>query len=229
MVTSAVNQAPSSNNNESPFVTELGKDFVNQEDFLKLLIAQLKNQDPLNPMENQEFVSELATFSSLEQQTNQTKLLEQLVNNQQSTTTSQALSLIGKDVTMAESQFRFNASDPVEFSFIADHAGPTQIQVTDDADRVVFADGLNVPAPGRYTYVFDGVNEEGKSVPPGAYNMQIGPSLDGDGLEGDYPVSLRGSVEGVRFENNSPVLMVNGTPTPISQIESVYERKEVNP
>jgi flagellar hook assembly protein FlgD len=66
---------------------ELGKD-----DFLNLLIAQLKNQDPLNPMKDQEFISQLATFSSLEQMSNMNKNLERYLS----------LELLGKKITDIE-------------------------------------------------------------------------------------------------------------------------------
>ena len=76
---------------------ELGK-----EDFLKLLIAQLTNQDPTNPMSDTEFVSQLATYSSLEQQMTMNKNLETLITQQNLTTAAQATALIGSIVSYTD-------------------------------------------------------------------------------------------------------------------------------
>lgn len=75
-----------------------GKSDLGKEDFLKLLVAQLSNQDPTNPMGDTEFISQLATYSSLEQQMNTNSNLEELISVTRSTTSSSAVSLIDKIV-----------------------------------------------------------------------------------------------------------------------------------
>ena len=70
-------------------------DSLGKEDFLKLLVAQLTKQDPTNPMKDTEFVSQLATYSGLEQQMNMNKNLEKLIASNNATTTAAAVSMIG--------------------------------------------------------------------------------------------------------------------------------------
>lgn len=78
---------------------ELGKD-----DFLNLLIAQLKNQDPLNPMKDTEFIAQLANFSSLEQISNMNKNLEEFLQQQQYQNSVAAVSMIGKEITSVDGE-----------------------------------------------------------------------------------------------------------------------------
>jgi flagellar basal-body rod modification protein FlgD len=73
-------------------------DILGKDDFLRLLVAQLKAQDPLNPMENTEFTAQLAQFSSLEQLSNVNENLKSLISYQTSTDNSQAVGFIGKTV-----------------------------------------------------------------------------------------------------------------------------------
>jgi flagellar basal-body rod modification protein FlgD len=73
-------------------------DSLGKEDFLKLLVAQLTHQDPTNPMNDTEFVGQLATYSGLEQQMNMNKNLEKLINSANLTTAASATSLIGSIV-----------------------------------------------------------------------------------------------------------------------------------
>ena len=75
-----------------------GDSSLDKEDFLKLLVAQLTHQDPTNPMQDTEFVSQLATYSGLEQQINMNKNLETLIASQNANTAASAMSLIGSVV-----------------------------------------------------------------------------------------------------------------------------------
>ena len=87
-------------------LTSATQSSLGKEDFLKLLVAQLAHQDPLSPMENQEFVAQLAQFSSLEQMTNVNSNLQLLQVAQASMTNSQIASLIGKNVEVRSDQVR---------------------------------------------------------------------------------------------------------------------------
>ncbi len=203
---------------------QLGSDSVSRDDFLRLLVAQLQNQDPLNPVENQEFVAELATFSSLEQQTAQTELLQQLVSSQQSNSSSQALSILGKDVAVAQNQFSFNPGDQVDFVFQAPRTGEALVQVTSDSGHVVYTDRVQVTQAGQIEYSFDGLNAQGQSLPPGVYSISFGGAISNSGEVTEYPAFMRGTVDGVTFVEGSPVLTVNNQPVPFSAVQAVMER-----
>ena len=200
-------------------------DNVSKEDFLRLLIAQLQHQDPLNPIENQEFVAELATFSSLEQQQSQTKLLEQIVSGQQSTATTQALSLIGKEATALCSQFTFQPGETVNFVFQATQAGNIPIQVTNAAGNIVYSDLIYAPSAGQIEYLFDGKNAKGQSLAAGEYQISIGSTVDAEGNQSEIPVYIRGLVDGVTFVDGIPILLIGGQATLLSNVQGVYERR----
>ncbi len=202
----------------------LGSDQVKREDFLRLLVAQLQHQDPLNPVENQEFVAELATFSSLEQQTNQTKLLEQLVDADKSNYTSQALSMLGKDVVVAQNKFIHQPGQETEFVFQSPRAGEVMVQVTSESGNVVYTDTALAAQPGQNTYTFNGENGIGQSLPPGMYTITFGGSMDNQGNLSEYPAFLKGEVEGVSFMDGVPMLNVNNQPVPFTAVQAVMER-----
>ncbi|MBI1387902.1 MAG: hypothetical protein GC154_05595 [bacterium] len=219
MVSSVSNtQSPTSNT----FSSQLGADYVNQQDFLQLLVAQLKNQDPLNPMENQEFVSELAVFSQLEQSTNQTKLLETIANNDSSTATTQALSLIGKEAAVQTGSVNFTPGQELSFVFQAPSAGTYTVQALTESGRVAFTDQIYVDSAGQHTYSFDGTNGKGGDLGAGSYQVQIGSGSNSDGQLNQLPMYLRGEVEGVNFVDGAPVLLINGQSVEMSNVGAVF-------
>ncbi|WML52003.1 flagellar hook assembly protein FlgD [Neobacillus sp. PS3-12] len=87
------------NQTKSSGSSSLGKD-----DFLKILMTQLQNQDPLNPMQDQDFISQMATFSSLEQMTNLNSSMDNFVKSAEQNQFMQASSMIGKTVTYLDDQ-----------------------------------------------------------------------------------------------------------------------------
>jgi flagellar basal-body rod modification protein FlgD len=82
-----------------PSATSTGNSSLGKDEFLKILMAQLQNQDPLNPMEDKEFIAQMAQFSTLEQTTNMSSLLEKFINTQtQSDSILKYSEMIGKQV-----------------------------------------------------------------------------------------------------------------------------------
>lgn len=82
-----------------PSTTNTGNSNLGKDEFLKILMAQLQNQDPLNPMEDKEFIAQMAQFSTLEQTTNMTSMLEKFINTQkQSNSILKYSEMIGKQV-----------------------------------------------------------------------------------------------------------------------------------
>lgn len=75
-----------------------GSNSLGKDDFMKILIAQLQNQDPLNPMEDREFIAQMASFSSLEQMMNMTKMFETFIANQTNSQIVQNSQMIGKQI-----------------------------------------------------------------------------------------------------------------------------------
>lgn len=205
----------------------LGSDVVTRDDFLRLLVAQLKHQDPLNPMQNEDFIAELATFSALEQQTNQTELLKQLIAVEEGNTNSQALSMIGQDISAATNTFYYVSGDQPTFLFQALEGGEVGVTITGEAGTVVRTDTLTVPSEGTYVYEFDGRNNSGNEVIPGTYYISIGSGTasDGEGLE--YPVFLTGQVTEVRFMDGKPVLMIGNQPVELIDVLSVRYRERM--
>jgi flagellar basal-body rod modification protein FlgD len=78
---------------------EGGKDTLGKDDFLKILMTQLQNQDPMNTMDDKEFIAQMATFSSLEQMTNLTTTMEKFIENQTQSQLISYNSFVGKEVT----------------------------------------------------------------------------------------------------------------------------------
>ncbi len=197
---------------------------VSRDDFLKLLVAQLQNQDPMNPTENQEFVAELATFSSLEQQEQQTDLLRNLLAAQNGSLNAQALSMIGKDVMSEVESFSFRQGQPVDFSFLA-NAGKAVVKVMTPSGRVVATNTMDLAEGGKHEFTFVGVNEAGQQIASGEYKISVESQVDGTGNSAQYPVFLRGAVDGVTFENGAPVLEVNGQRVDMAQVLSVLAQR----
>lgn len=201
-------------------------DEVTQEDFLNLLIAQLQNQDPLNPTENQEFVAELATFSSLEQQQIQTQLMQQMLAAGQTSQDSQALSLIGREVVAEGSQFQYSPGNEMEFVFQAAKTGNAFVTFYNESGNPVHFESVPVAAAGAQTYRFGGTTSNGTQLPSGNYQISIASGVDAQGDQTPYATYIQGVVDGVSFMNGQAMLSVNGQGVPLSAVQTVSERRD---
>jgi len=188
---------------------------MGKEEFLKMLVAQLKNQNPLNPLDGTEFTAQLAQFSSLEQLQNVYAELKALSQRQASLNNSQLLGLIGREVTLKGNTFTASGA-PVDLSYnLAQNANRVWVQIYDEqgglVDTVTSSNqeaGANAVTwqnarglAGNFTYEVTAVDPSGNAV-----------SVFG---------TTRGVVTGVSYREDRPCLIVDGKEIPVSDVLSV--------
>jgi flagellar basal-body rod modification protein FlgD len=183
---------------------------LGKEDFLHLLITQLQNQDPLSPTDHTEFTAQLAQFSSLEQLSNVNDNLEQLQNFQASTNNSQAVSLLGKEITANGNFLKLTDGEPIgcDFSLNRD-AAVVVVNIYDSTGEFVKAFETKDLAAGRHTLVWDGTDRNGNPAKDGNYTFEI-LAADANDQNVNVTAFFSGTVNTVIFENNTPFLISGG-------------------
>ncbi len=182
----------------------LGKD-----DFLQLLVAQLTAQDPLNPLEAQDFSAQLAQFSSLEQITNVNSTLKELKQSQDAMSNASMISLIGKSVDVPGNTFDLQPGTPVNLSYILPEGADSVFVDVFDASGELVTTLTGNNEEGTNLVVWDGVTGEGETAPAGAYSFKVRAlTKEGDPLEAE--TFTTGLVTDVLFENGIAFAVVNG-------------------
>lgn len=195
----------------------LGKD-----DFLKLLITQLRYQDPLNPLDGTEFASQLAQFSSVEQLANINSNLEaSLDTNQlltQSIGNSLAATMIGKEVRAAGDAIQLTGGGEVRLGYtLASVAASAEVKIYDANGTLVRTLTGTGTDKGDNRVVWDGKDDQGASLAAGSYTFSV-KAVDGGGTAISSTQFLFGTVSSVRFKPTGTVFVVDGAEIPLSQI-----------
>lgn len=204
--------------------------------FLKLLAAQLKNQDPLNPAEGTEFTAQIATFSQLEQQIQSNKNLEALVKQNNYGSQSLAVSYIGKEALMPGG--KISISDPVagetEVTFgykLNEAMRDTTIEIVNANGQVVSSVSGNKTA-GVHMVDWDGFSEN-QALPNGEYTIRVkgttvAEAVDSKGKPLGYgkPVTIQSYTYGVvkeveTYEGHSSIYAEDGRTVDFEDVLSV--------
>jgi flagellar basal-body rod modification protein FlgD len=190
-----------------PTANKTGPRQMGQDDFLKLLITQLKNQDPLKPTDNTEFVSQLAQFSQLEQTAKQAQLLQQSLDAQTASLQFTLLPMIGRTVTVGQPLVQLG-NGPAPFGYSLDkYAANVRVSIMDQQGQVVRNVEYRDRPVGAHVAEWDGKNNDGTPMPPGLYRYLIAAT----DVEGN-PVKVEGratlTVSGVRMEEGQAKLLV---------------------
>ncbi len=194
---------------------------LDKDAFLNLLIAQLQNQDPLNPTDSTEFTAQLAQFSSLEQLGNVNDNLKQLQNFQASINNSQAVSLIGKEITANGNSLELTDGRPAGCDFkIDEDAAVVVASIYDHTGEFVTSfEGQNLTA-GQHTLYWDGTDKNGNPAAPGNYTFEI-LAADAAGHNIQTTPFFSGSVNKVVFENNTTYLISGGQKVALGDVIQV--------
>jgi flagellar basal-body rod modification protein FlgD len=196
---------------------------MNKDDFLQLLVTQLRSQDPLNPQDSSEFVAQLAQLTQVEQTYNINTNLKNLLSSQNNFSSMSALSLIGKEITTASSQVVLTegAQPSIPFSLASD-ATQLTLEIKDATGRTVRTLTQGETAAGVRSTTWDGMDDNGQPVPAGTYTFAVS-GLDTTGQVISATPLFRGRVTGVNLEGDTPVLTVNGLYVPLTSVLEVKE------
>lgn len=203
------------NNTGSPLSGVTSEQILGKDDFLQLLVTQLSNQNPLEPMKPDDFSVQLAQFSSLEQLTNMNQLMESSLETNLLLTTSinntLAANVIGKQVKALGSETYFDGNNPAKLTYdLSGDAASVNVEILDKSGKVVRTVELGSASAGEQNYTWDGKDDNGNTLDAANYDFRV-TANDLEGNEMNVLTYMTGLITGLRYGNNGPVLMMGNT------------------
>ncbi|MBL1212530.1 MAG: flagellar hook capping protein [Ignavibacteriae bacterium] len=202
-----------------------GNSSLGKNEFLELLIAQLKNQDPLNPMEGTEFASQLAEFSSLEQLSNLNDSMTESIDANyyltQSINNTMTATLIGKDVKLSNPHFEYKGQSEISLGYnLPVAARSVDIKIYNEEGALVKTI-KNAPTTSGNTKVsWDFTDNDGNTVPNTNYRFEVEAKNNKDEKMA-IETFIWGKIDGVKFTNSGSKILVNGVEYRLSDITEI--------
>ncbi|WP_366657504.1 flagellar hook assembly protein FlgD [Fodinicurvata sp. EGI_FJ10296] len=196
----------------------LGDDF---DAFLSLLTTQLQNQDPMSPMDTNQFTEQLVQFSQVEQAIKSNDNLETLIDLQRGTDINTAAALTGKMVEVDGNKNRLNTAEgPMRYVLdVPEGLSEMQVEMVNAGGQVIHRTEMD-PASGRREMAWDGAMIGGGTAPDGNYTVR---AIGREGAEGEMtnvPTSVIGPVDGATVEDGEIMLEVGGGRVSIDDLKS---------
>lgn len=195
---------------------ELGKN-----EFLNLLVAQLNNQNPLEPQSNGEFIAQLAQFSQVEGIEKLNTSMGSLLSGYQSSQALQASSLVGRKVIIPTDKAVVDTSESFKASMVLPTSSSNvYVNVYDNAGTVVSRINMGEQAAGNVSFIWDGKDASGNQLPPGTYKFEAQATYEGE-TEALYTM-LPANVDSVVLGGSELMLNLAGLGSvPLSQVQVI--------
>lgn len=193
--------------------------------FLSLLTAQLRNQDPLQPLDSTEFVAQLAGFSAVEQQIETNTKLDSLIDALSGGGFDSAANWIGKDVEIQSADLAYDGATSIDLRGSAPAAATSgALTITDASGAVIKTLPLGIGAAAQ-TVTWDGTRDDGTPAAAGTYHGAIAWKTGEDIIRTDQPL-LQDRVTEVRFDQEKGTLqmtLASGLAIPLESIKAVLQ------
>ncbi len=218
-VGSTTSSTSSTTSASSKMKSELGMD---SNGFLKLFIAQLQYQDPLNPSDPTQMMSQLAQLTQVEQSYNTVTALNNLLTAQNNTAAMSAVSLIGGTITAAGSENYFDGTNATSLKYSMPAATTSgTLSVLDASGNTVRTVDLGALPTGSGTYTWDGTDGQGNKLPAGKYSFTVS-GTDASGGTQTATTYTTGVADGVKFEDGAAYITIGPISVLYSDITSVH-------
>ena len=195
----------------------------NFETFLSLLTAQLKNQDPLSPVDSNAFTAQLTQMAGVEQQLLTNTLLNSLLQAQQGDGLTGAAQYIGKDATAVWSATRYEDGEANWSYELGGAAATATIQILDASGKVVWSGDAPAKTNGMHDFKWDGKTTGGGQVDDGGvYTLKVA-ATDAAGAKVGAQTLIQGRVTGVEMYSGAPYLVIGDSILPLSTVISLNE------
>ncbi|MBL6853390.1 MAG: hypothetical protein ISS15_10510 [Alphaproteobacteria bacterium] len=198
----------------------------NFQTFLTLLTTQLRNQDPLSPMDSNQFTQQLVQYSQVEQQINTNDNLKTLINQGAAQTGAYGVSYLGKAVTIANGNAPLANGQAIWAYNLDAKAAQTQLTVTDAKGNVVYST-TGETASGSHVLKWNGVNNGGTQLADGTYKLTV-TAKAADGSTVNSKVTTTGVVSEVDMTSGAPVLMVGPMSVNLADVAGVLDISNIN-
>ena len=210
-------------------VRTAGNPSLDKDAFFKLMLTQMKNQDPTNPLKSHEMAAQLASFSSLEQMQNMNKSLDELKNAQKPSENFQALNLIGKAVAGDSSKVVRGINDKEhDFKFnLPLEASEVTVKVRDGEGNIVRTYNLKGLKKGENKLTWNGEDEKAQKSPAGEYQF-LAEAKTADGKKIGIKTDFEGMITGVSYSGEGPVLHVGNQALRFADVKKITDPRLMN-
>ena len=213
-------QPASSSSSSSSLSSTTGTTLAgNFQTFLTLLTTQLQNQNPLDPLDTNQFTQQLVEFASVEQQLKTNDSLSTLVSLQQTAQATQALEFVGKTAVVNGSTAALTNSQAT-WQLNVPSASNVQINIANSAGQTVFTGSYSVNAGNNQPFVWNGQGSDGTQWPDGQYTLTA-TATDSSGNSVGITTQLQGTVSSVDLTQSPPLLTIDGQTYTVNQIQSI--------
>jgi flagellar basal-body rod modification protein FlgD len=198
-------------------------DMGSQDTFMKLLVAELKYQDPMDPLQNRDMVAQLATLSSVQKLTGIDDKLGGMQQSSLRDSSLQSAGLIGKTVTAKTNRLTLSSIGDSAGGFrLANDAKSVKVSVLDSQGNTVKSVDLGTLKQGQCSFSWDGKGINGQRVAPGNYTFQID-AADAAGAPVVASTEVSGLVSEVAYTNGTPEIVIGDARVGISDVTSVAQ------
>ena len=193
--------------------------------FLLLLVTQLKNQDPLSPLEPTEFTNQLVNFAGVEQQIATNDNIEKLLSVQNAVLASAVIGFVGKEV-VADTSGKLplqNGEATFEYT-LGSSASNVVMTISDDEGRILFTKAGETSV-GKHEVIWDGKDGKDQQMPDGSYNLAITPlAFSGETIE--HTIRVKAVITGISLANGETKMDASGVTIPFEKIETVTKASD---